>query len=193
MAFSDLWRRWNPLAVWRRWRAAQVRHGFYQSGLVKVVFDLAQGPFAIDEPPFGSESVWAAPLGEGRFEIRNSLFYVYGVSWRDVVEAEVVDDCLTAVAVAERGGHSTYRVILAEAVSHATWEEEWAAFDGLGCSYEGAEGSLFAIDVPPTGDAQAVFRLLEEGENLGLWAFEEAHRGHPVSPTEARHVPPGPA
>jgi hypothetical protein len=193
VAFSELWRRWNPIALWRRWRADAIRREHFDSGLVKVAFDLVEGPFAIDEPPFGSESVWAAPLDERLFEIRNSLFYVYGVSWRDVVEAEEVDDCLTAVAVSERGGHSTYRVILAEAVSHATWDEEWAPFQAQGCTYEGAEGRLIAIDVPPRGDVAAVFRLLEEGENLGLWEFEEAHCGHPVSPTEARHVPPGPA
>lgn len=49
---------------------------------------------------------------DGGFELENSPFYVYGVSYRDVVEAEFGTDVLTFTRVLRRGGHSTYRPYL---------------------------------------------------------------------------------
>lgn len=39
----------------------------------------------------GGESLWALPLGDDLYEIRNSPFYAYGINWGDVVWAHSND------------------------------------------------------------------------------------------------------
>jgi len=43
---------------------------------------------------------------DGGFELENSPFYVYGVSYMDLVAADVEDDVLTSTRVVRSGGHS---------------------------------------------------------------------------------------
>src|SRR5438477_12605988 len=50
--------------------------------LVKVVID-TNGHWS----GIASESLWAAPTDDGYYQLRNSPFYAYGLSWGDVVEA----------------------------------------------------------------------------------------------------------
>jgi hypothetical protein len=50
-----------------------------------------------------------------------------------------------------------------------------------GCSFEGVEGRLLAVDVPPRANIHHVYHLLQHGEDDGVWEFEEGHCGHPLS------------
>ena len=141
--------------------------------LVKIFFRLG------DDAPTPTETLWARPLGDRLFELNNSPFYAFGVSYLDkVFAAEAGDGALEFSGVAERGGHSTYRVFLEEGVSSDQFEEYWKRLERLGCSYEGAKERLFSIDVPPAADIYQVYSILEEGEAAGRWDFEEAHVGH---------------
>jgi uncharacterized protein DUF4265 len=56
----------------------------------------------------------------------------------------------------------------------------WERLQALGCTYEQASSHLLLVDVPPHADIYAVYVLLEEGENAGVWDFEEGHCGHPL-------------
>jgi hypothetical protein len=54
------------------------------------------------------------------------------------------------------------------------------------CTYEFAdEGSklLYAVDVPPAANIFEVYQILEDGEGLSVWAFDEGHCGHPTDRT----------
>jgi hypothetical protein len=73
----------------------------------KVVFPLKR-----DESSYETESVWAERLSETRFRILNSPFFVFDVSYEDVVEAKPEGEILRFVRVLQRSGRSTYRVIL---------------------------------------------------------------------------------
>jgi len=58
------------------------------------------------------ESLWALPLGNDLYEIRNSPFYAYGLNWGDVVRATT--DNLTLKlevrSVVTPSGNKTLRV-----------------------------------------------------------------------------------
>jgi hypothetical protein len=192
--FKDIWRRFSPAALWRRHKAAAARRRHYRAGYVKVMFDLTGGarsiPEALATPPQDlCEWMWAEPAGPGLFRLSNSPFYAYGVSLGDVVSVAMREGLPVVTGIAERGGRTTYRVLRAEALADEVWDEEWAQLNTLGCVCESDGDRLVAIDVPAETDVAAVFRLLEEGENLGFWAFEEVWFGHPSVPASvgARH------
>lgn len=56
----------------------------------------------------------------------------------------------------------------------------WTPIENLGCRYEGVDGKLLAVAVPPSADVHEVYRPLEAGEAGGVWDFEEGHCGLPV-------------
>jgi hypothetical protein len=152
---------------------------------VKVMFDLTGAerslPETLADPPQGlCEWMWAEPAGPGLYRLANSPFYAYGVSLGDVVTVALREGLPVVTAIAEHGGRTTYRVLRAETLADAVWHEEWADLEALGCVSEGDGDRLVAIDVPVEADVAAVFRLLEEGEALGFWAFEEVFFGHPA-------------
>ena len=55
--------------------------------LVKVILDVSDDTFGI-----GGERVWASPLGNDLYEIRNSPWHTCDVNWGDVVRAVVAND-----------------------------------------------------------------------------------------------------
>ena len=122
-----------------------------------------------------NELLWCKKLDDSKYQLKNLPFYAYDLSYDDVVVASVIKEFLAAELVAERSGHSTYRVFATNAdMFFANWER----FSKLGCTFEKATERLFAIDVPPQTDVHSVYQALEEGENGGVWEFEEGHCGH---------------
>lgn len=144
--------------------------------LVKVRIPVSED----DYPGIGSELVWAAPCGGGRYRIRNVLFYAYGLSWDDVVLATPDEDgILQLVTIAQRGGHSTFRVILASPEDQLLLQRRWKPLAELGCEYERATRSLLAIDVPPPADLTTIRSILSAAEADGVWEWEEGHAASP--------------
>jgi Domain of unknown function (DUF4265) len=144
---------------------------------VKVRFTLApeDRAYGVD-----AESLWAEIVSDGRYRIDNIPFYVYDVSLGDTVGGDLVDDRIACPEVLERGGHSTYRVLVKHdaGFESKSFTDFWRELERLGCSYEVAKRCWIAIDVPPATDVFAVYRILETGENDGAWSFEEGHCGH---------------
>jgi hypothetical protein len=126
------------------------------------------------------ETVWAEPLTNRLYRLRNVPFLAYGYSEQDVVSAAEVGGRLIVNGVAERGGHSTYRIILPEPTSEEEFNPLWKPLATLGCTYERANRRLIGIDVPPASDVYAVYAVLEQGETSKHWEFEEGHCGHPL-------------
>ena len=84
--------------------------------------ELVKIAFLLDPDESGGISVerlWAKPLADGTYVLDNSPFHAYGVSWQDVVYAELVETGLVFSTIARRGGHSTYRVRLPKGQTHA--------------------------------------------------------------------------
>lgn len=141
--------------------------------LVKVTFDLAEGSWH----GHATESVWAEPLGEDRFRIRNVPFYVLGIGVEDIVQAQQTTSGLKVTRVMLHAGHSTYRVFLGDGLdlNSPSFVAVWTPLARLGCTFERATPRLLAIDVPRQETVRQAYALLEEGEARGVWEFEEGH------------------
>jgi uncharacterized protein DUF4265 len=148
--------------------------------LVKVTFELEPS----DWHDHATESVWAEHLGDNKYRVKNVPFYACGVSYDDVVIANPNQEGqLIVQGVGQRGGHSTYRVILNPETTDEKFKAAWEKLESLGCTYERATERLIAIDVPPETDVYEAYSELEAGEKANVWGFEEAHCGHPVEGT----------
>ena len=119
----------------------------------------------------GAPQVEPEASGLSQASLENSPLYAYGVSYQDVLVArEDADGALRFVSVQNRGGHSTYRVVLKGAATRSDFEMYWKPIEQLGCTYESSRDpeTAFAIDVPPSTDVYDVFPLLENGEHDGV-------------------------
>lgn len=135
-----------------------------------------------------TESLWGESVAEpwqdehsARFKLLNAPFYIYGVSYRDIVVATPLSsgNGYDFVRVDKHRGHSTYRVIAEPALFSGS--DPWEKLQALGCTYESTccEGQmLYTIDVPAQTNIYYAYRLLELGQQQGIWIFEEAHVGH---------------
>jgi hypothetical protein len=107
-------------------------------------------------------------------------FYAEGGVQGDRVHALLdEEDQLVFSSVAQRGGHSTYRLKLPRGASHGYFLEFWPRLGNLGCTYEGADASrrLYSIDIPPDVSVQEVYDTLTQLETAGIIEFEEGHYG----------------
>src|SRR3954471_10271407 len=104
------------------------------------------------------ENMYTTDLGNDRFEVDNSPFYVYDVSCRDIISADWHDPKFIFRQVIKRGGHSTYRVRLPFGKSHDYFMSLWTPLRKMGCTYEGssaADRRLYSIDIPTGVDVVA--------------------------------------
>ncbi|MGH9334158.1 MAG: DUF4265 domain-containing protein [Vicinamibacteria bacterium] len=118
--------------------------------------------------------MWAEPSVGGRFRLRNVPFYTYEMSYDDTVVASESQDGWVFQYVAERGGHSTYRIFVSNTESLKRFSDFWARLERIGCTLERATERLFAVDVPPEADIHKAYEVLQSGEMAGVWDFEEA-------------------
>lgn len=124
------------------------------------------------------EKVWAERIGPNEFRILNSPFFVFGLSAEDIVTAaELQDGVYEFRRVVEKGGHSTYRIFLQGGVTitDEPFRVRWAGIKALGATLESANDRLLSVDIPPRADVAKIYALLKQGENDGVWAFEEAN------------------
>lgn len=145
-----------------------------EKDLVRIVFTLEADAWHGS----ATERLWAEPTDGGFYRLRNTPFFVFGVSAEDVVSAERGERGLSFVEAVDRGGHSTYRIRRYPETDDNTFRKYWMPLQELGCSYEG--GPVLAVDVPPLTDIHEAFGLLEAGQQAGAWDFEEGHCGHAV-------------
>jgi uncharacterized protein DUF4265 len=145
-----------------------------RESIVKVHIDLT------GSSETGGESMWAEPLGDDLYELRNTPFYAYSLNCLDVVHAVAASPHLkpSIVGVARRSGHRTLWVTFADGVSiddciaFATRVNEWYAY------FEHAKGRYFAIDVEPRGNYDAV------REQLGQWIRTGVVRRYQTRPSD---------
>ena len=129
--------------------------------------------------------MWAEGVATGRYRLRNSPFYAHDVSAEDVVFTKLADGYENTQAVhgspqpLSFDGVSMRAVILPIDFCGFRGQRRravfgaWRPLQALGCSYEQANATRYAVDVPPHVDIHAAYRLLEEGESKGIWSFEE--------------------
>jgi hypothetical protein len=148
----------------------------YPENLKKIQFELPSDTWH----GHSTENLWAEELSSGKYRIKNTPFFVKGISFEDIVSSAVRDGTLTFEKVLISGGHSTYRIILRDGIKHDAFVKSWMQIEKLGCSFESAHFGydICAVDIPSNVDIKLVYHLLEKGENLDIWSFEEGHCGH---------------
>jgi len=99
------------------------------------------------------------------------------VSVEDIVFADQSDGFLDFREVLHKGGHSTYRLFLqgGRTIQGEDFASLWKPISELGATYENANSRFVAVDIPPGKDIRTIYNHFEEGEKLGVWAFEEAN------------------
>ena len=122
----------------------------------------------------GGESLWALPLRNDRYEIRNSPFHAYGINWGDVVRAtednpELIPEVREVVIPS---GNKTLRAFFNRSLSQDEQDAILSALQHLDFSWERANDFYVAIDVHPNGDYQAICDKLWELEESGTLAYE---------------------
>lgn len=124
----------------------------------KVVFRVPE-----DDGSTQVETLWATALGDDKYALDNSPFYAYAVSWKDVVYAPVDPDDgrPTFERVVKKSGHCTVRIKFDPPVQDGNPSDlVLQGLVSLGCSYEGANRSYMAIDIPDKGLLHAVRQYL---------------------------------
>lgn len=146
-----------------------------EAELVKVVFRLE--PDDDGWPPTSNEGVWAEPLGNGRYRLDNTPWFVTGVAADDIVAARPEGDgTLWVDGVVQWGGHLTIRVIpLDDGPFSGDLQSVIDVFARLGASGEGAlpHFTIVAFDIPPGADIRRIKRRLIDGVIDGSWDYDE--------------------
>ena len=122
----------------------------------------------------GGESLWAFPLGNNLYELRNIPFRAYGLNFGDVVRAlsESQDLKPEVIEIKKSNGHKTLRVHFNESVEIEKRREYLSQLHAFRAFYENANDKLFAIDIEPDGDYESVCNKLNEWENQGILEYE---------------------
>ena len=160
--------------------------GSKTENMLKVVFELDPG----DWHGFAAEALWGERVSDGlppRVVLMNIPSHVTGVSFLDTVrvELETLPDGnqFRFAGVTARGGHSTYMILAP--LESAQFPAYWSRLQALGCRYESGacdtsygRQMLYAVDVPPEADIDAVVAVLENGDRDGVWIFQTGNVEH---------------
>ena len=136
----------------------------------------------------GGESLWAMPLGNDLFELRNVPFAAYGLNYGDIVRATSDDQKLKPEIreVFKPSGHKTLRLFFTDS-NAASQQPHLARLAGLGASVERATQSHLALDIPPDCDYQSVCEVLSSLEHSEVLECETCEVRVPGSFTSAEN------
>ena len=112
-----------------------------------------------DDGSANVETLWAISLGNDEYQLDNSPFYAYSVSWGDVVLApfDPEEERPTFQRVVKKSGNRTIRVIFKPPVEDGNSSDKvLQGLVALGCSYEGANRGYMSINIPPSASLSDV-------------------------------------
>jgi hypothetical protein len=144
--------------------------------LVKIVVDMYDETFGIS-----GEGVWAKPLGNDLYEVRNSPWHNTEINYLDVVRAVAPseDRKPVFVDVYKRSGHRTIHVYFLKESTEEERKNVLRALNDLGATYEGATAQLYAIDLEPRIDFNAIADVLRQFEGDGILEARYAPQPQP--------------
>ena len=132
---------------------------------------------------FAAETIWANPIGNGKYILENSPLFANDLSYKDIVYAqyeEKEEGFPVFKKVIESSKHSTYRIFFSKEKNLDEFEKYFDALFKIGCTYEGIHSTHFSVDVPAETDVMKAFDFLKKGEEDGIWFFESSHIGHNI-------------
>ena len=127
-----------------------------------------------DDATFGGESLWALPLGDDLYEVRNIPFFTYDLHFLDVVRAIPPGHGMKPEVkeVVRRSGHKTLRVLFTEEMSDEGIAQIFGELNQAHAHYEKATSRFYIFDVEPDADYPAICTYLSEREQAGLLEYE---------------------
>jgi uncharacterized protein DUF4265 len=127
-----------------------------------------------DSSSHATETLWATPVEGGFFQLDNSPFLAYGVSWRDVIEARPDGQgCLEFVRCVRKSGNRTLRIIFRHcSITDSEANIIFEKLRKLGCSYEGMQPKLVSINVPIEVELTIVTDFLN-GTSTVQWEYAD--------------------
>ena len=133
--------------------------------LVKVILDVSDDTFGIS-----GERVWASPLGDDLYEIRNTPWHTCDVNWGDVVRAVATNakEWPKFVEVVRRSGHRTLHLFFYDTADEDFRTAVLNRFKDWKANYENADSKLYAIDVQPDGDLDGLCAYLDQLDSSKL-------------------------
>jgi hypothetical protein len=138
-----------------------------EESLTKVHISLPNH-WAID-----GESIWALPLGEDLYEIRNTPFYAYAINWGDIVKAPEDDDQIPEVQeVLKTSGHETFRILFDSKLDQEAQESILSSLQSLDLSWERCNDCYVALDLHVGTNYDAVCDRLSELKREEILSYE---------------------
>jgi hypothetical protein len=132
-------------------------------GLVKIAVPIAK------EDHLEAETVWAEPLDDGLYRIRNLLWFAEDLHADDIVRCEERPGELPrAIEIVERSGHDTLRLIFTGAASDELRAEVLARLHSTLGNYERASEDGWSFDVNPGTDLTGALEYLGDLQQRGL-------------------------
>lgn len=127
-------------------------------GLVKIHLSFYDDIFEV-----GGESVWAKPLGNDLYEIRNTPWSTCEVNWGDIVKAvaEANDKKPEFQEVVSASGHRTLHIFFFEQCPTEEKSRILAELKTWRASCENADGRLYAVNIEPGGDFESLCDYLD--------------------------------
>jgi hypothetical protein len=143
----------------------------------RVIFKLTKDGSGY--PPADTESLWAKPIGNGKFKIDNIPFYVMGISSDDEVEVDEVGGDLFFRNLRQASGNSTFRLLLSDPKASTAVREQLAK---LGCISEHNQFvGLVAVEIPASIPIQRFLDYIVDGQQQGIFDIEEGALRHDLS------------
>jgi len=130
-----------------------------KESLGKIILPVSDDTFGIS-----GERVWACPLGNDLYEIRNTPWHTCDVNWGDVVRAVAANgnEWPTFIEVVRRSGHRTVHLFFFKETRDDFRSDVLHRLPEWKASYENGAGKLYAIDVQPGGDFEGLCKYLKE-------------------------------
>jgi hypothetical protein len=132
-----------------------------------------------NNPRTGGEAMWATPLGNDLYELRNSPFYAYGLNYGDVVRAvpRAPDQKPSVLEIVRRSGHRTIWVTFTDEASAQARSQRLAELNRWQAFHENANGTYFALDVEPDGSFNDVLGQLAAWREQGVLTYHTGLTG----------------
>jgi hypothetical protein len=117
------------------------------------------------------EDLWGQPTSEGQLVIDSVPFFAKGVARRDQVTGVLSEDGFLAVGkITKRGGHSTFRIWLAEHLI-GSLDQVVSDLKRMDAVVEVTLQRLLAIDTGPEQES-TIWDYLEEGKKRAAWELQ---------------------
>jgi hypothetical protein len=121
----------------------------------------------------GGERVWANPVDDDLYELRNTPWYAYDINWGDVVRCEGISEAGHPIVreIVEVRGQQTLRISFPNGTSVADRQRVLDQLNALGATYENSAARLYSVDLEPTVAVEPIldFLALEEEREILDW------------------------